>query len=66
MAAFGYCCPVPGNNTDEPGFRVYRRAVAFLGDYLERHELCLTLNRFKYQAVKRFGHGVMNFDRRPL
>lgn len=43
MASYGYCCLVPGDNTDDPGHRVYRRALDCLSDYLDRSEATLTL-----------------------
>jgi hypothetical protein len=51
----------------------YREAIAVSEDENEVADLDndliklrLTLKRFKDQAVKLFGPGIMNFDRRPL
>jgi hypothetical protein len=43
MAAYGYCALIPSDNTENPDFDAYRRAVGFLSDYLERTERTLTL-----------------------
>jgi hypothetical protein len=35
MAAYGYCPLVPCDNTDDPGYRDYNRAIDYLADYLD-------------------------------
>jgi hypothetical protein len=45
IAAYGYPALVPGDNTSDPGFRDYKRAVDYLIDYLDLNGIAPKVNR---------------------